>query len=433
MSVRGQAMTAAALALALLLPAAGCGPRLVWSGHDSTGALRAAVFAADGKEWLATGADVGDRFDVVDLEAIAFSPDGSRLAYAAMEGGSWWIVIGPERLGPWTDVSEPRFGGDGRHFAFLAQAADGWHAVVDGIPGSAFETVQPHTLQFSPDGQHVALVARSKGCAVVVVDGVPGPCRERVRALRLTDTGAAGIFREGPSDHFFNGPESGPAVEEIGEWAVTPDGARFAYAARTGLRWVVQVDGAAVSRCERVQHLLFGDDGRRVAWVCIAGSRASVVVDGVPGAEALVVSDLVLAAHAPAHAYVARDAGGVWVVTDGSRLGPFADVEDLRLGAGGGAPVFVARSNGRSRVVHNAGVTPVDAPVEGTLVASRDGTHWALVDGDPSRHVLWLLLDGRKIREVRPDEVFGVSRDQRSVWMTRALHELLRTGGQGGS
>src|SRR5262249_17044686 len=289
------------------------------------------------------------------------------------------------------------------------------------------------SVRLSRDGQQVALVARSKGCVMVVVDGVPGPCRERVRALRLTDAGAAGIFREGLMDRFFHGPEAGPAAEEIGEWAVTPDGARCAYAPRAGLRRVVEVDGAAISRCERVQHLLFGDDGRRVAWVCIAGSRASVVIDGVPGAEALVVSDLVLAAHAPAHAYVARDAGGAWVVTDGPRLGPFAEVEDLRLGAGGGAPVFVARSNGRSRVVHDARGTPVDAPVEGTLVASRDGTHWALVDGDPSRRVLWLLLDGRKIREVRPDEVFGVSRDQRSVWMTRALHELLRTGGQGGS
>jgi len=431
MNVRGRAMTA--LTLVLLLPSAGCAPRLVWAGHDSTGALRAAVFAADGKQWLVSGADVGTRFDVVDQEAIAFSPDGSRLAYAAMEAGVWWIVIGPEQLGPWNDVSEPRFSGDGRHFAFLAQAADGWHAVVDGIPGSAFEAIQPHTLQFSPDGQRVALVARSGGCAVVVVDGVPGACRERVRALRLTNVGAAGILREGPSDRFFFGTEAGPAAEEIGEWAVTPDGARFAYASRTGLRWVVQVDGAAVSSCERVQHVLFGDDGRRVAWVCIADGRSSVVIDGVPGAEALVVSDLVLAAHARAYAYVARDDRGVWVVSAGSRLGPFADVEDLSLGSGGGAPVFVARSAGRSRVVHGASVTPVDAPVEATLVASGDGIHWALVDGDPSHHVLWLVLDGRRVREVRPDEVFGISRDQRSAWMTHALHELLRPGEQGGS
>src|SRR5215813_1383547 len=128
-----------ALATLLLGLGAGCAPHLIWSGHDARRELAAEVFATGSQQWLQSGGEVGPRFEQVDTSQVVFAPDGSRLAYPAMREGRWWMIVGEERLGPWEDVAEPRFGGNGRRFAFLARAPDGWHVVTDGTAGPALE------------------------------------------------------------------------------------------------------------------------------------------------------------------------------------------------------------------------------------------------------------------------------------------------------
>jgi hypothetical protein len=412
----------------LLLAAAGCAPQVIWSGHDPQRQLKAEVLASGGQQWMRTGRQQGSPFDRIASAGIVFAPEGSKVAYAALQGGTWWFVLGTEMLGPWEGVADPRFSRDGSRFAFAAQTPAGWHVVVDERIGAPFESIQSRTLHFSEDGTHVAYVARIGPCAFIVVDGRQGVCRERIRSLSVTDGGTvAAVVHENSQEHFLFGTTEGPPVDSIGDWTVTDDGRHFAYAARIGQRWTAVVDGVGFSACGRVQHLRFGDEGRRAAWVCVKGRQSSVVIDGTEGTAFPVVSAPVLAAVAPDYAYVAHDERGAWVVAADSMRGPFAEVDNLLLSNHGGVLAFLARVDGQTRVVHGAEQTQLSAVVKGSLVLSEDGHHWAVIDGDPTQRVLWLLVDGTKVKRVAPEEVFGQTAEQLAPWLERELRETSST------
>ena len=408
----------------LLLLGACCAPRVIWSGHDPRRELKATVLAAQGEQWLRTSSKDGPRFEVVATQGIVFSPEGAMLAYPGVHDEQWWMIVGEDRLGPWDAVAEPRFSRDGRRFAFVAQTPAGWHAVVDDRLGPPFEAIQSRSLQFSEDGVHVGYVAAGGACAFIVVDQTVGPCRERVRALRVSNRGtAAAVIREGPHERLVAGEQVGQPFDAIGEWVVTDDGRRHAYAARIGDRWVAVVDGVASADCARVQQLRFGDRGRRVAWVCRDRGASTVVIDGVPGKPFPVVSALVLAARAPDYAYLAHDERGAWVVAGGSMQGPFSEIDHLLVSPGGDGLAFLARVGGQTRVVHGSEEVALSAAVEASLVLSEDGRHWAIIDGDPARQLLWLTIDGVRVRPVAPDEVFGETEEQLAAWLDRELRE----------
>jgi len=404
--------------------AAGCAPQVIWSGRDPQRQLTAEVVASGDQQWLRTAGHEGSHFDVVAPAGIVFSPKRSKLAYAAMHNGQWWMILSEKKLGPWKGVAEPCFSRDGTRFAFAAQTETGWHAVVDGKLGEPFEAIQARTLQFSEDGAHVAYVGSTGSCAFIVVDGEVGPCRERVRSLRVTNPGrVAAVVRVGSQEFFLFGSNKGAPTEGIGDWTVTDDGHHFAYAARTRERWIAIVDGKPSADCERVQHLRFGNAGRRSAWVCSEGSGASVVVDGIAGSHFAVVSAPQLASRAPDYAYVAQDERGAWVVSEGSMRGPFAQVSQLLLADRGGVVAFIARVAGTTWLVHGTREIRLSAVVDGSLVLSDDGKHWAVIDGDSVERALWLVIDGKRARRVAPEEVFGESAGQLTPWLERELRE----------
>jgi hypothetical protein len=394
--------------------------------------MRAEVLAKDNQQWLRTSGAEGPRFEEVPPAGIVFSAERSTLGYAAQRTGRWWVVLGPKESGPWDGVAEPCFSPDGSRFAFAAQTALGWQAVVDGRIEMPFEAIQARTLQFSRDGRHVAYVGSTGACNFIVVDGQPSPCHQRVLSLRVTNPGSvAAVVREGSQERFLFGSEAGAPVDAVGDWTATDDGRHVAYAARAGGRWRAVVDGIPSADCARVQHVRFGDAGRRVGWVCGERGQASVVIDGIPGAAFLFVSPPLLAAQAPDYAYVAHDERGAWVVTADATQGPFAEVRDLSLASRGGIPVFLARQAGVARVMHGLRQTPLSAAIEGSLVLSEDGRHWAVIDGDPVGRTLWLLIDGKRVRRIASDEVFGETVDEFTPWLARELRELSKAAPQG--
>lgn len=410
--------------LVLLLLTA-CAPTLVWSGRDAERQAMAEVLSESNQQWLRTGSRDGARYDAVGLEGIVFAPVGGRVAYPAIREGQWFVVTDAQTLGPYVGVAELQFSADGARVAFAAQTREGWRVVIDGAPGPAFEDLQPRTLQFSRSGTHTAYVGRSGRCATLVIDGEARPCVERVLALRVTDAGTvAATVREGGKDRFLFGDAPGPAFDAIGGWVVTEDGAHHAYAARQGKRWVPVVDGVAWSDCARVSHLRFGDLGKKVAWVCAEGGTAALVVDGAAGPRYPAISAPVLGEDTPDVAYVAQDPNGAWVIAGDSTWGPFAEVRDLLVQ--GGRVAFVARSNGLTRVVHGQAQTPLPAVVDGSLVLSARGDHWAVIAGDPAARELWIAVDGAKLRAVAAEDVFGESGAALQRWLTRELREATR-------
>ncbi len=406
--------------VATLVLSACAGPRLIWTGRDSSRHLRAEVLAQGNSQWLRVGQAQGERFEAIGTDGIVFAADGSAVAYPALREGKWFIIAREKTLGPFDGVVDLRFDPTGVRLAFIAESADGFRAIVDGRPTPAFERIQPGTLQFSRSGQHVGFVGSTGNCATIVVDGTHSPCHERVLSLRVTDQGtAAAVIGSGGKQRLLSS-ELGPAFDEITEWAISESG-RIAYAARAGSRFVVILDGTVSSDCEAVRHLRFGDGGRRAAWVCSDTGLASVVIDGVPGPRFPWVSAPSVAARAATVAYFARDPQGAWVVIGDSKRGPYAHVAELALAKNGQGFAFVARSSGVSSVVHGTGETPVDAVVEGSLVVSDDGSHWAAITGESTTQALWLTIDGARRRQLVSAEVFGAGNQQFGAWMTREL------------
>lgn len=411
--------------LVLLLAGTGCAPTLVWSGRDVNRQVKAEVLGADAQQWLRVGEQDGARFDAIGLEGIVFSATGA-VAYPAIREGKWYVVTPEQTLGPYSGVAELQFNADGTRLAFASQAKDGWRVVVDGVAGPPFEDLQPRTLQFSRGGAHVAYVGLTGKCATIVVDGEARPCLERVLALRVTDAGTvAAAVREGGKARFLFGATLGPAFEAIGGWVVTEDGAHHAYAGRQAdQKWVPVIDAVAWSACARVSHLRFGDQGKKVAWVCANEGKAALVVDGTAGPVYPTLSAPVLAEDGPDVAVVARDPNGAWVIAGDASWGPFAEVSDLIVQRTGIA--FVARSNGLTRVVHGQTQTPLPAVVEGSLVLSPAGDHWAAIAGDVAARELWIAIDGKKLRSVPPEDVFGEPPAALQAWLARELVEATR-------
>lgn len=411
---------------AALLFLAGCAPRVVWIGGDAVRRVRAEVLSAGGSQWLRVHDTDGPRFDAIGSEGIVFSADGRRIAYPAVRDGRWVMLLDGQVLGPWDGVADPVFSDDGARFAFLAESASRWHAVVDKAPGPDFERIQAGTLQFSRNGAHVAYAAVSGRCAIVVVDGAASPCLDGVVALRVLDGGTvAMVVRDGARFRFRLGSELGPPYDVIGEWVVTEDGRRAAYAAGAGGLWSAVVDGVPTGAWDSVRHLRFGDGGRRVVWGAAEGPWAQVVVDGRPGPRFRAVSALLVAPRSPGFAYAAHDEAGAWVVTEAGPRGPFADVLDLALSPRGDGLAFVARTDGRVRVVHGDRETRFEVVVEGSLVVSDDGRHWAVLAGDPGSRRMWISIDGERARPATADDVFGEAAHRLRPWIAQELRDAL--------
>jgi len=117
-----------------------------------------------------------------------FSPDSQHLACVCWDKGRIIVVLDGK---PVSEVPAPEvnfvqaltFSPDGRRLAFAVERLGGnmtaWHrVVVDGTPQKEYESMPVKALTFSPDGRHVAYVVTWGGWSGgyrVVMDGQEGP------------------------------------------------------------------------------------------------------------------------------------------------------------------------------------------------------------------------------------------------------------------
>ncbi|MFH2008649.1 MAG: hypothetical protein ABI333_18830 [bacterium] len=130
--------------------------------------------------WVETGSK---RVVVVDgvrgkaYDSIApprFSPDGSKLGYAAYNyavrgkerylSESFVVINGVERSAVFPPVDSPRFSPDGKHRAYVGvKSGAGAVVVMDGDARGRFKQVRSHTLRFDASGEGLSFEARSAG------------------------------------------------------------------------------------------------------------------------------------------------------------------------------------------------------------------------------------------------------------------------------
>ncbi|HEX8150519.1 MAG TPA: hypothetical protein VF591_25270 [Pyrinomonadaceae bacterium] len=272
---------------------------------------------------------------------------------------------------------------DRRHVAFVAKAANGEAAYVDGVAGKTYPAVASDPLSeagpgspftFSRDGRRVAYVvnlspdARARGPRRVVVDGREGPSFDYVWSGGL---------------HF------------------SDDGRHFAYTAERGGKRFVVVDGAESGPYERVSAPAFRDYKDRgfvVAFEAERDGRQLFVVDGreLPADDPKGREQFY--GEEPARPREVVREGKHFVAWDGREFGPF----DEQIGtflrtaprAGGGLLVVFEGQRAGKQVAVVDGVEGRPYDYVGEIHVSPGGAHtlYPARLGDDS----FVVLDGKE-------------------------------------
>lgn len=175
---------------------------------------RVAYAARKGKAWsMVVDGTKGPDFDGVSGFGIAFSPEGSRVAYVANIGGTWdtqlrfqnggidWLVVDHEKVTGPIAFSDLQFTPDGKTVAYEQRVERQVQLVVGSKKGPLVDDLFGYTLQFSPDGKsasYVARIGREIFLQTLTLDATPAakdPAREAaVRTVLASLRNALAIY-----------------------------------------------------------------------------------------------------------------------------------------------------------------------------------------------------------------------------------------------
>lgn len=264
-----------------------------------------------------------------------FTPDG-RIIYDAKAGGRWFIVAGERESAPFDSANPtPTLSGDGKRLAYterdsatgkfslrlcsseLAGCLSGaeYDAIgeLDADPGrtllcytvtsngkKAVVTVdlkQPGVMEktggwydeilaarLSEGGGHLAYLARRGKNTMLVKDGVemPAPPVETVFDLVVAKNGRTlytALLKEKVAA-FVDGKQAEKVYDEINGASFSPDGSLHAYAATSGQKSFVVVNGVEGPKYDKVVSPRFAPDGGRLVYRArMNGGRFAVTAD----------------------------------------------------------------------------------------------------------------------------------------------------------
>jgi Tol biopolymer transport system component len=276
------------------------------------------------KHFLVIDDSEGEPFDRIVHGSVVFSPNSSRVAYAAERQGKFLIVVDGKVGRPFDDNYNPVFSPDSRHVAYVGGKVGSRSAVVDDeIVSAKYPDVGSGTgVVFSPDGQHLAYAAlTAPGTEFVVIDGKEDEPYDNVGKLYFSPDSRRVLYtawRAGKAFVVIDGVP-GKAYDAIGypEQPFSPDSRRVAYlAARDGKRMVV-ADGKEEGDYEEIAWLWFSPDSRHVAYRAKRGKKQFAVVDGHKGKPYDLLFAPTFSPDCRRVAYFADDTGKTFVVVDG--------------------------------------------------------------------------------------------------------------------
>jgi hypothetical protein len=361
--------------LPIALSLAGCGPGVVWFGKSPDRAHAAAVEQDGRTQRLKLDGVPGKPYLGVGVEAIAWSPDGTRLAYPAHVAGGWVVVEGGKEGPVENGIGEIVWSADSKHLAYAAERHGRWLVVKDGREGPTLEALRAHSLKLSDDGEHFAYAGDEGGKVVAVVDGVRSAPYDGVGHLVLAPGGrCAFVARAGGKARIVADGKESAAYEDIADLAFSPSGKKLAWTARKGGAWWV-VEGASESGpFERVSSLVWAPRGESLAFAVGRAGSERVMSGGALGPEydGVLPGSLSFDASGGHVVYAARRRGAWVVVADGEESPPFDDVEMPRFVGDSSAVAHLARRGEATFVVLDGHFGPVVADAT-ELVISPDG------------------------------------------------------------
>ena len=241
------------------------------------------VASPEEKNWhLVLDGEPGPQYQ--RIKHVTFSPDSSRLVYAAKIQGKWHIVEDGETGPGFQEIKRVAFSPDSASLAYIAKAEDGDLVVRDGEKSQTFDAVTGE-LVFSSDGERLAYsVAERVGDEVrmrVVVDGEAGPAFEKVGAYLFSPDGEEYAYmavEEGKGLIVHNGQKQ-EKYDSVGIPVFSPETGHLAYSVFQGGTWRVQKDGETGPGFDSVNHPSFSASGTSMAYLARQGPLYEVVKD----------------------------------------------------------------------------------------------------------------------------------------------------------
>jgi Tol biopolymer transport system component len=305
--------------------------------------------------------------------ALHISPDGQHVAYVT-GGNDRRILVCDGHEGPVWDQLElatifpaavSRFSSDGS-LAYWAKKGEKSFIVIAGQEDKAVELPggQRTLLARSADGKHMAYALAKNGQSIMVIDGKEGPpfpsifwgvfsANSQTFAYQASLGEKKTVWVVGGQTL---GPQTLGPYESTEAWAHSPDGKRFAFAARENGKETFIVDGKEGAAGDPIEHIIFSPDSKALVHVVRKGvgpdRLSSIFLDGKEVGAGKV-------AQAPVFSPDGRQLA--WATSDG-------EVHVLDIAAGKSARV--AAGAGRDLT------TPVFSP---------DGKHVAFAAGQPAQ------------------------------------------------
>jgi Tol biopolymer transport system component len=214
-----------------------------------------------------------------------FSRDGTRLAFAVLVDKKWCAVLDGKPQPAYDNLGPLAFSPDGKRVAYAAmekgtekdKQRETWRVVLDGKPGRPCDGIDQ--IKFSPNGQVLAYVVAQDSMEAVVTEplvptGAKAAVGPALPAARDDSTRPAqpALRAEGDQPRFFDRIGGGTLV-------FSPSGRRLAYIARSGRSSFVVADGNRKPRYDLVGYLTFTPDGRYPVYAAMKGKKTFTVVE----------------------------------------------------------------------------------------------------------------------------------------------------------
>ena len=300
------------------------------------------VLVVDGKE-------VSGTYDSFVYQSLALSEHGGRFGCVAKDGKKAVLLIDGNEKGSGRAIA---FSPDGKRVAWIDELADDLVAVV--VDGHRVkEYAIAGAIQFSPDGKRIAWIAGIKGKQLAVIDG----------------NNASVSF-----DALQTGPKFSPDSRRVAYIGFKGDSSSLRFGIING--WsVVMVDGKEMGRHHGAAALRFSPDSRRVCWVAAVDKGGQcVVVDGKqgPAFETVLGPGPVFSKDGRKLAYIGRQGNRDAVIVNGAKLAEYDQVHggSLSFSPGGQHVAFFAEKNGAWHLCVNGVLlhTPYDYVPDSTTI-----------------------------------------------------------------